>query len=101
MWLCNSSKYLTGQQFIETGSNWLSVTAAEKALNIKKCLNSLYIVGWVIGEYLQDKICFLTLFGFRIEIGQLLAVNCYVINHCLSVSCKLIYLLCFALVIYF
>ena len=36
------------QQFIETGSNWLSVAATEKAFNSQKCLITLYIVGWVI-----------------------------------------------------
>ena len=47
-WPCKSSKYLTGQQFIETGSIWLSFSAAEKAFNSQKCLITLYIIGWVI-----------------------------------------------------
>ena len=42
---------------------------------------------WKVGRSWRLRMCFRRLLCVRIEIDQLQCVNCWVINHCLSISC--------------
>ena len=72
-----------------------------------KCMrHSLRIGGsssvqwWKVGRIWRLRMCFRRLLCVRIEIDQLQCVNCWVIMHCLSVSCMTINHLRCALVIW-
>ena len=53
-----------------------------------------------VGRSWRLRMCFRRLLSVRIEIDQLQCVNCWVIIHCLSVSCTKINHSCCALVIW-
>ena len=53
-----------------------------------------------VGRSWRLQMCFCCLLCVRIEMDQLQCVNCWVIIHCLSVSCTKINHLCYVLVIW-
>ena len=62
--------------------------------NTCKCMRHSPAIGgnysvqwWKVGRSWRLQMCFPRLFSVRIEIDQLYCVNCWVIIHCVSVSC--------------
>ena len=75
--------------------------------NTRKCmLHSPTICGissvewWKVGSSWRLQMYFCRLLYVRIEIDQLYCVNCWVIIHCLSVSCMKLHHSCYMLVIW-